>query len=75
MITKSLSEYDQHALQDSRFIFSYAFKDGAPCGFNVELLYSKQRKVTCLGNENEAVLEQFMIDKDTLSELRRNFAT
>ncbi len=69
-------QYDMNALRDSKLVFSYSFKNGQQSGFNVELIYKSEFKVLdCFTGSSEAVLEQFHISKDALTEMRRNFAT
>jgi hypothetical protein len=65
-------KYDLNALRDSKLVFSYAFDNGKQSGFNVELVYKPE---FCFTGSSEAVLEQFHISKDALTEMRRNYAT
>ena len=56
---------------------SYVFYDDGDNGFRVELVYEESDK-RCLvfgTTSHEAILETFSIDKHTLAEMRRTFAT
>jgi hypothetical protein len=59
------------------FVFTDEHRNGIKVGFYVELVYHEPASfdfMTCSKQQNEAVLEQFSISRETYAEMRRNFA-
>jgi hypothetical protein len=55
----------------------YVFYDDGNNGFKVDLVYEEANR-SCLifgKNTHEQILETFLIEKDTVAEMRRIFAT